>query len=788
MGAYAEHAEKLIERGYAAIPIIPGTKRPGYLCAGLWVGLNNWQNGLPPAEARRGWMRGESGVGVVLGAASGGVVGFDIDATKPEIVAAIRSVLPPTYIKKIGAKGETLFYFGPKIEKSMSWNIDGKRVLDLIGPGRQTVLPPSIHPDTKLQYYWSGTQTLEDLAPGELPEIEPDIIERIAAVLLPFGYKPEGGPRARGNGDGGNGHDDGDNGHGGGGGGHGGDVDPTPHRQLNDAAMANLDAWVPALGLYRCRRTAKGYEAVPDWRPSTTGRIGEQRHLNLKIVPEGIRDFGGDRGYTPLDLVMAVCGCDLDTAFRFLNERLGWAPATSPIEAQAAPQATAASPPIEAVDPLTGEITEFAAPAGRAPVPPIEPLDQYTHVPGAVGNIVDWIVATARRPNRVLALGAAITIVGTLIGRRVAGPTRSATHLYVVPIGRTGTGKQHILDSAWRLMSAAKAGQHIGPSKFFSLTAVHDQLMEKPLMLCLQDEIGVFLKSVTSRKASNHEKAVSGMLRTLWGISFASIPSAAWATRKSTAFSCPALSILGVSTPDEFYGALQGDSVGNGFLNRFLTLVSEARAIETSPALDPGTVPSALAEELHRLYLWSGPESLLQIRNHEAVIAPDQLPWAGGRPGGQVEGCYKDFTAMLKARMEDNPAIEPYLARCGETSIRLATIRAAGRWGYGASVDLSDMEWGVGIAWTAGQDLAAKAIDYLPDNDRSEMAGKIMALIRRRATDDAPRPTKPRDIQMFIRGRLKSAEIKDIIGQLVEAGEVEWTTDGYRPVAAGRGD
>jgi hypothetical protein len=38
MGAYAEHAERLIERGYAAIPILPGSKCPGFLCAGLGSG------------------------------------------------------------------------------------------------------------------------------------------------------------------------------------------------------------------------------------------------------------------------------------------------------------------------------------------------------------------------------------------------------------------------------------------------------------------------------------------------------------------------------------------------------------------------------------------------------------------------------------------------------------------------------------------------------------------------------------------------------------------------------
>ena len=43
MGVYADIGDRLIERGFAAIPIIPGTKKPGFLHAGVWVGLSNWQ-------------------------------------------------------------------------------------------------------------------------------------------------------------------------------------------------------------------------------------------------------------------------------------------------------------------------------------------------------------------------------------------------------------------------------------------------------------------------------------------------------------------------------------------------------------------------------------------------------------------------------------------------------------------------------------------------------------------------------------------------------------------------
>ena len=87
---------------------------------------------------------------------------------------------------------------------------------------------------------------------------------------------------------------------------------------------------MPALALFKCRPARGGYEAVATWRPSSTGRPDNVRKPNLKIAPAGIRDFGAGgvgngHGYTPLDLVMAAHGCDLDTAFKFLSDHTGWA-------------------------------------------------------------------------------------------------------------------------------------------------------------------------------------------------------------------------------------------------------------------------------------------------------------------------------------------------------------------------------------------------------------------------------------------------------------------------------
>jgi hypothetical protein len=213
--------------------------------------------------------------------------------------------------------------------------------------------------------------------------------------------------------------------------GNGDDSAETPHRRLNEAALANLDAWVPALQLYKVRRTPTGFEAVAIWRPSSTGRKDQARSRNLKIASKGIRDFGADAGYTPLDLVMAALGCDLEAAFAFLSERLGWGQVdiSLPLPGREEDATTAESePPDETATDNKPEV--------------VDELERYTYVPGAVGDIVDWVTSTARRPNRILALGAAIVVIGTLIGRRVAGPTNSATHLYVVTVAPATAGKR----------------------------------------------------------------------------------------------------------------------------------------------------------------------------------------------------------------------------------------------------------------------------------------------------------------------------------------------------------
>src|SRR5262249_17769055 len=159
-------------------------------------------------------------------------------------------------------------------------------------------------------------------------------------------------------------------------------------------------------------------------------------------------------------------------------------------------------------------------------------------------------------------------------------------------------------------------------------------------------------------------------------------------------------------------GALQGASEKNGFLNRHLVLTCAEGNSLAEPETDRQEVPTGMAEALHSLYLWSGPESLLSIANPEADYKPDVLLWARNA----ARDCFAALENMARQYERDNPEVADYLKRCPEMALRLATIRAASRWGRGASIDLGDMEWGAGIAWKASQTLATRMQDFLPQN------------------------------------------------------------------------
>ena len=296
--AYDHYAQQYVARGLHPVVIGPRTKKPQHHTSNGFVNTPSWQSRPVITTPQPG-----AGIGLLMG---NGLLAIDLD--DPEVAIVVRKYLPPTPCCKVGRPDRmTLFYRAPPGFESTAITIGDRKVVEFLATGKQTVLPPSIHPDTGKPYHWEGLSLLEvDLE--DLPLLSEDVVGQLVDAINAAGDNATA-PNL----------EDEDREEGG----------DSPYRQLNDFALKreNLPLWVPELGLYKFRRKpgwGPVYTCVASWRDGTTGKALPEREPNLKISPKGIKDFGDGRGYTPIDLIMAALKCDLQYAVKFLDEKLGW--------------------------------------------------------------------------------------------------------------------------------------------------------------------------------------------------------------------------------------------------------------------------------------------------------------------------------------------------------------------------------------------------------------------------------------------------------------------------------
>ena len=167
---FGAHAPTYWERGYSPLPIKTHSKAPEIKA---WSG---YCDNLPNSERRGEWLGkfgdSDSGIGLCCGTEvmpDYRLVGIDIDDDR--LVRAVDAFTGHSPAAKRGRKGLTLFVRSLKNDKLKSTaltNPDKNGVIDILSSGKQTILPPSLHPETGEPYTWRE-KSLLDVQFSELP-------------------------------------------------------------------------------------------------------------------------------------------------------------------------------------------------------------------------------------------------------------------------------------------------------------------------------------------------------------------------------------------------------------------------------------------------------------------------------------------------------------------------------------------------------------------------------------------------------------------------------------------
>lgn len=769
---YARVGATLIDCGYAAIPIMPGTKRPGNYQFGNWYGTSEWArfcDRLPTAFEYPLWEKWpDAGVCVAIDSK---LKVIDIDTDDSALMEAVLSVLPDSPVKKRGNKGFSAFYRGSPAIKSQPFSVrlanspKPLRVVDLLAHGRQTVLPPTLHPDTGRPYEWISEDTLVDTDISKLPELPDDIADRLAEVLAPFGYVPTQEHRAIVAGDG-----------------------DSMWREINDLALANLDAWVPALRLPNTKRGHNGsYRATADWRGVES--------TNLAFHEKGIKDWGEDKSYTPIDVVMSASRADFYTATKWLCDRLNYNPvvaddfdvasfiARAQAKEQPKPADTLKAPPVndslhsEEVSTIVDKAPTIAAPRGK-----VAPFD-FEQQPGLMGDISKWIFSTARAPVAEFAIIASIAFLSAFYGRRYVTPTGAGLNLYLIGIAGPGFGKDHPRKCVEEIGHGAQFSWLIGPNEVTSDSAIEKVLRKRPCFVMPWDEIGVMLQGVSGRQSQSWTRSIRKALLELYSRSTGIWTGKEHADSKTDSSGdpvfCPTVSVLGMSTPTEFYAGITEQNLQDGMIARMTIITAKDRPErgDTRPLLN---VPPALVAALKSAYAaaprggnLAGPAD--RDPKRKPVMAPAE--WGEG-----ARAHWQNYERWQLDLIDEKPEQEGIVGRAAEQTIKIATIRAIARSPSAPVVTVEDVEYG----WA----LVQQSLDTIEDGVTRHMASSEFERLWKRLLEVIKQEGKEgitKSILMRKRGAA-SANPRDFeaaLKYLIESGQAEskMLTTGGRPSA-----
>lgn len=175
---FSNLAMHYIKNGYSPLPVALGKKLPSFKYNGAIVNMGGWSKYCDSIleDWRMKTLAKDDLYGICLATGFNGLVAIDVDDKRA--YRAIQSVFgnmrPPS---KKGERGATAFFIDPTRAIKTEFmhhkpendsQIVGPVLVEVLAHGRQTVIPPTIHPKTEMPYTWHNA-SLQEIHVRDLP-------------------------------------------------------------------------------------------------------------------------------------------------------------------------------------------------------------------------------------------------------------------------------------------------------------------------------------------------------------------------------------------------------------------------------------------------------------------------------------------------------------------------------------------------------------------------------------------------------------------------------------------
>ena len=393
--------------------------------------------------------------------------------------------------------------------------------------------------------------------------------------------------------------------------------------------------------------------------------------------------------------------------------------------------------------------------------------------PGILSEISDYIFETAIRPQRAFALSAAITLCGTVLGRKYAGETDLRTNIYMISVGDTASGKDYPRKAVKEILIAANLLELLGGENIASGQAILTRLSITPSVIFQLDEFGLMMQSVQSKGSGRHSQEILDNMMKLFSSANTTYISTEYAdqnTRPRVSIDYPCININATTTANDFYKALNSTQVVNGYLNRFLVIdESEKKRSRRTKGKSKSEIPESIIKWIDDAYylrsIRAGGCSIVGVNpNAPFVVNKD----------AEATALFDKYEDEIEYRMNNTSKTEndiSLLVRSWEHADKLALICAIGDNSQAPEIKKEHAEWAIEFVCYHTDRLILAIKDRIADSEFEQDCNDYYLTIMR----SAKRGINKREMgRMRPFAKHQQRDRASILNSLMSAGKIDF--------------
>ena len=310
---------------------------------------------------------------------------------------------------------------------------------------------------------------------------------------------------------------------------------------------------------------------------------------------------------------------------------------------------------------------------------------------------------------------------------------------------------------------------------YTSSGAVHSVLKMRPTQITIMDEFGKRLENISQSSNSNREDGIQTLMES-WGrchgtlrpdnYSLMNVQEEYKEKVMNRVTYKPAITLVGLSVPKNFYKALNGGRIADGFLNRFMVIESkEPRRI--SSLKKHKKPPLQIINWVNYIRRDRGQLSEATMNNSQFDIDQTIL-----RFDGESEQLLQEFAQEIVKRQDvlERDNLEPLLSRSKEKAMRLSLICALASNADCKTITADITKWAIDYVRYYDLLFIEACRDRVASSATEAKIKQVLSYIRSRGGEGISKREVDRH-ELF--RSMKSHEVKEIIERLKNAGEIQ---------------